>query len=107
MFWRVSILLILGIFNLALFGRMIWGPTGLMEYRDLKQQHTALLAEISSLDAQNRALSKDIRLLQSDGQYVEKMISQRLHYMRDNEVLYLFGSSAQPSPGAPAHDGKD
>lgn len=107
MFWRVSILLILGIFNLALFGRMIWGPTGLVEYRDLKQQHAALLAEISSLDAQNRALSKDIRLLQSDGQYVEKMIRQRLHYMRDNEVLYLFGSSAQQSPGAPAHDGKD
>ena len=107
MFWRVSILLILGIFNLALFGRMIWGPTGLVEYRDLKQQHAALLAETSSLDAQNRALSKDIRLLQSDGQYVEKMIRQRLHYMRDNEVLYLFGSSAQQSPGAPAHDGKD
>ena len=107
MFWRVSILLILGIFNLALFGRMIWGPTGLVEYRDLKQQHAALLAEINSLDAQNRALSKDIRLLQSDGQYVEKMIRQRLHYMRDNEVLYLFGSSAQQSPGAPAHDGKD
>ena len=107
MFWRVSILLILGIFNLALFGRMIWGPTGLVEYRDLKRQHASLLAEISNLDAQNRALSKDIRLLQSDGQYVEKMIRQRLHYMRDNEVLYLFGSSAQQSPGAPAHDGKD
>lgn len=107
MFWRVSILLILGIFNLALFSRMIWGPTGLVEYRDLKRQHAALLAEISDLDAENRALSKDIRLLQSDSQYVEKMIRQRLHYMRDNEVLYLFGSSAQPSPGASAHDGKD
>lgn len=107
MFWRVSILLILGIFNLALFSRMIWGPTGLVEYRDLKRQHAALLAEISNLDAENRALSKDIRLLQSDSQYMEKMIRQRLHYMRDNEVLYLFGSSAQPSPGASAHDGKD
>lgn len=107
MFWRVSILLILGIFNLALFFRMIWGPTGLMEYRDLKRQHTALLAEISELDARNRSLSKNIRLVQSDSQYVEKMIRQRLHYMRDNEVLYLFGSSIQPSPGAVAHDGKN
>ena len=107
MFWRVSILLILGIFNLALFFRMIWGPTGLMEYRDLKRQHTALLAEISELDARNRSLSKNIRLVQSDSQYVEKMIRQRLHYMRDNEVLYLFGSSTQSSPGAVAHDGKN
>ena len=107
MFWRVAILLILGIFNLALFSRMIWGPTGLMEYRDLKRQHVALLSEISELDAQNRTLSRNIRLVQSDSQYVEKMIRQRLHYMRDNEVLYLFGSSAQTSPGAAAHDGKD
>ena len=101
MFWRVTILLILGVFNLVLFSRMIWGPTGLVEYRDLKRQHAALVAEINSLDGQNKALSKDIRLLQSDGQYVEKMIRQRLHYMRDNEVLYLFGSSAHPRSPAP------
>ena len=104
MFWRVSILLILGIFNLALFSRMIWGPTGLVEYRDLKRQHAALLTEISTLDAENRALSKDIRLLQSDSQYVEKMIRQRLHYVRENEVLYLFGNSAKTGSGATNDD---
>ena len=35
MFWRVFILVALGLINVVLFSRMIWGPTGLMEYREL------------------------------------------------------------------------
>ena len=53
--------------------------------------HESLQNEIASLDAQNLSLSKEIRLLQSDNKYVEKVIRQRLHYVRDNEILYIFG----------------
>lgn len=107
MFWRVTILLVLGLFNVALFSRMIWGPTGLVEYRALKQEYAQLQARISGLDAENLALSKEIRLLQSDDRYVEKMIRQRLRYVRDNEVLYLFGATSQPRTGAEINDGKN
>lgn len=80
----------MGIVNLCLLSRVIWGPTGIVEYRVLKGQLADLRASISNLDAENRALSKDIRLLQSDSQYVEKYVRQRLHYLRDNEVVYIF-----------------
>lgn len=107
MLWRVSILLILGLFDVVLFSRMIWGPTGIMEYRELKRQHQALKEEIASLDAKNLAISREIRLLQSDDKYVEKMVRQKLHYLRDNEVVYLFASPVNDSAGATSDDGKN
>ncbi|MFT4300734.1 MAG: septum formation initiator family protein [Desulfovibrio sp.] len=96
MFWRSFILVVLGLVSVVLFSRMVWGPTGLLEYRELKKQYSDLEKQIADLDAENMALSREIRLLQSDNQYVEKVIRQRLHYVRDNEVLYLFDASVKP-----------
>ena len=104
MFWRSFILVIVAIVNLVLFTRMVWGPTGLLEYRELKRQHAGLEAQIAGLNAENLALSREIRLLQSDSPYMEKVIRQRLHYVHDNEVLYLFGDAAKQGH---AHDGKN
>ena len=53
-------------------------------------------------------MSRDIRLLQTDERYVEKMIRQRLHYVHENEVLYLFGDSSENrESGAATHDGQN
>lgn len=103
MFWKVSILLALGVVNLALMGKIIWGPTGLMEYKALKERHAALQERVASLDAENMALSRDIRLIQTDPQYVEKMVRQKLHYLRDNEIVYIFSAPPQKTE-AKDHD---
>ena len=95
MFWRTFILVVLGLVNVVFFARMVWGPTGLIEYRELKHQYAELEKQIAGLDAENLSLSREIRLLQSDRQYMEKVIRQRLHYSRDNEVLYLFGDMSK------------
>lgn len=78
-----------------------------MEYRELKQQYAELEKQLADVNTENLALSQEIRLLQSDNQYVEKMIRQRLHYVRDNEVLYLFGDSRDAGSGAVKDDGKN
>jgi len=95
MFWRTFILVVLGLLNMVLFVRMVWGPTGLIEYRELKHQYAELEKQIAGLDTENLSLSREIRLLQSDNQYMEKVIRQRLHFVRDNEVLYLFGEATK------------
>lgn len=106
MLGRTVILSLLGLVNIALFWRMVWGPTGLLEYRDLKKRYAELEQRIAALDAENLAISREIRLLQSDGAYVEKAIRQRLRYVRGNEVLYLFGEAA-PQGREQVHDGKN
>ncbi|MBQ9453290.1 MAG: septum formation initiator family protein [Desulfovibrio sp.] len=104
MFWRSLILMIVALINIVLFTRMVWGPTGLIEYRELKRQYENIENQIASLDADNLALSREIRLLQGDERYVKKVIRQRLHFVHDNEVLYLFGDAAKQDHN---HDGKN
>lgn len=99
MFWRVALLVILGIFNLALLSRVIWGPTGIMEYMELKSELENLRKKTAELDTENLNLSREIRLLQSDRGYMEKMVRQRLHYLRDNEVVYIFADPATSQGG--------
>lgn len=107
MFWRVLILVTLVMVDIALFGKMVWGPGGILEYRELKNQYAALQGQIADLDSQNRALSRDIRLLQSDDQYVEKMVREKLRYLRDNEIVYIFPNAAEAQNGAGSHDSKN
>lgn len=106
MFWRAVILSLLGLINVTLLCKMIWGPTGLMEFHALKAKYAALQEKIATLDTENMALSRDIRLMQSDPQYVEKMVRQKLHYLRDNEIVYIFANPGQKVE-AKSHDGKN
>lgn len=107
MFWRITIIVFLGLLDLTLLGKMLWSDTGLLEYMQLKSQLAELRGEIVELDAENRALSREIRLLQTDRQYAEKMVRQQLHYLRDNEIVYIFASSSGKNAGAKANVGKN
>lgn len=90
MFWRLCILLGVGLANIVLFINMMWGGTGLLEYRNLKQQLVLAREQVAELEKKNLELSNEIRWLQSDTSYIERMIRQRLHYVSSNEILYLF-----------------
>lgn len=107
MMWRLAIILFLAVCNLALFARMVWSPTGLVEYRAMKDRYQELKAEVTRLDQDNMRLSRDIRLLQTDAKYVEKMVRQKLHYLRDNEIVYIFAEKPASGNGAKANDGKN
>ena len=95
--WKVFILI-----NVVLASRLLWGPQSLVSYRELASQYAELLKERDGFDVVNAGLSREIRLLQSDEKYVEKMIRQRLNFVRSNEILYLFNAR-----GALPHDGKN
>ena len=100
MVWRVIILVVLGVLNLAVGAHLIWGSTGLLKYWAVKEEYASLQQRLAELDQQNLTLSREIRLLQSDNQYFEKMIRLRLHFVRPNEVLYVFDKSSASKPGA-------
>ncbi len=99
-------------FSLAINGillySLIWGSQGLHSYQNLKEQHQVLEERIQELDAKNVALSREIRLLQSDEKYQEKVIRDRFNFVKDNEVLYVFpGSPVKVKPGAGQHETKN
>ena len=108
MFWKVFLITTLGVLNVVLFYRMVWSPYGLLVYHQLRQEHAQLETQVQELDKHNLALSREIRLLRNDDSYVEKMIRQRLHYVKDNEILYLFNDAQSSSKaGATVDEGKN
>lgn len=104
---RILIILILGLADLTLFAKMVWGPSGIIAYRDLKNEYKSLQDRIEKLDKENMALSREIRLLNSDDKYVEKMVREKLRYLRDNEIVYLFPAGPVSQPGASQNDSKN
>lgn len=78
--WKVFILILAIIVNVVLASRLLWGPQSLVSYRELASQYAELLKERDGFDVVNAGLSREIRLLQSDEKYVEKMIRPRLEF---------------------------
>ncbi|CAK7013721.1 MAG: Cell division protein FtsB [Desulfovibrio sp.] len=94
--------------NCVLLYSLVWGEQGVKAYRNLKEQHQVLEARINELDEKNIALSREIRLLQTDEKYIEKVIRQRFNFVKDNEILYIFpGSHDTARTGAGPHETKD
>lgn len=104
--WKLLILALAITVNVVLVARLLWGQQSLVTYRELSAQYVELLKERDKFDVINASLSREIRLLQSDEKYVEKMIRQRLNFVRSNEILYVFTEDSN-ARGAQPHDGKN
>ncbi|MCM0755809.1 septum formation initiator family protein [Desulfovibrio aminophilus] len=93
--------------NLFLFFRLIWSDQGLFAYMTLRNRYEQLQAQIDEADRKNLDLSQDIRRLKSDRSYQEKVIRERLKYVKDNEILYLLPGESDKPLGDGADDKKD
>jgi cell division protein FtsB len=91
--WKAIILVIALLVNAILVGSLFRGSHSLAGYRHLKGQKATLQSEIAAQNAANADISREIRLLQNDGRYVERMIRQRLNYVKEHEIVYLFDGS--------------
>jgi len=109
MFWRRLLLSFLLVINAVLVYRLIWSDTqGILAYKALKEHLVALESRVKELDEKNVAISREIRLLQSDEKYLEKIIRQRLNFVKDNEILYIFpGTKDTARTGARGNETKN
>ena len=88
--WKSAILILALLMNVTLGYRLFSGDQSVMAWRALKGKQSEIVAEFSVLDQRRAELSREIRLLKTDNEYVEKVIRQRLNYVRPNEILYIF-----------------
>lgn len=108
--WKTGILVLALAMNITLAYRLIWGDQSVQAWQDLKDLQNSLTEQRVALDLRQAAISQEIRLLQTDSAYVEKVIRQRLNYVRNSEVLYLFDElrpEDQKWAGAELDDGKN
>ncbi|MDL2316856.1 septum formation initiator family protein [Desulfovibrio sp. OttesenSCG-928-A18] len=102
---RRIVLIVSILLNLVLVYNLIWGKSGAIAYQDLREQCDSLEARIKTIGEENLELSREIHLLQTDAKYQEKVIRNRLNFVRENEILYTFpGGGAGEKAGATPHE---
>ena len=92
---KLLFLVLIVLLNAALLFRLLWGAGSIYSWYALKEKQTEVSQELVELNEKRAALSREIRLLKTDPDYVEKVIRQRLNYVRKNEILYLFDKNRQ------------
>ncbi len=92
--WKMLLLLVAVLLNVTLISRILVSS---YNWKILKDQHAQASQKLDVLTERQVALSREIRLLKTDPAYMEKIIRQRLKYLHENEVLYMFEQDAPSS----------
>ncbi|WP_319466561.1 septum formation initiator family protein [uncultured Pseudodesulfovibrio sp.] len=87
---RVLLVALLLFINLFLLFRLIWSDQGVFAYLELKNRYEVLQSKIDSVDEQSLDLSQEIRRLKSDKAYQEKVVRERMNFVKKDEILYIF-----------------
>lgn len=80
--------------NLFLFFRLIWSDQGILAYMDLRGRHEALATEFRAAEKRSQDLSREITRLKSDPDHQQDMIRERMNFVKDGEILYVFPDKA-------------
>ena len=92
MFKRL-IFVILLVVNIILIYKIIWSDSGVMAYLKVKDEYRKLYDENEKIKLENIKLSNNIRMLKGDKEYLADIIRKEMHYVKKNEIVYMFATS--------------
>lgn len=93
--------------NVVLLFRLIWSEHGVIAYMNMRKRSVKLENQLRDVDATSLELSKEIRRLKGDRAYQEMVIRERMNYVKENEVLYIFSGRIDVPQGAVDDEKKD
>lgn len=104
---RRILLGVLIVVNVVLLFRLIWSEHGIIAYMNMRNRSAKLEDQLREVDARSLDLSNEIRRLKSDRAYQERVIRERMNYVKENEVLYIFSGKVDVAQGAMDDEKKD
>jgi cell division protein FtsB len=75
--------------NIFLLFKMFDEESGIPAYKDLRRGIEGVQTKIDNVDAMNRQISSEIRVLKRDQKYVQRLIKRELCYVAENEIMYI------------------
>ena len=87
------IFFILLLVNIFLVYRIIWSDSGIITYLKVRDEYSKLYEENEKIKLENIKLSNDIRKLKDDKEYLADIIRREMHYVKKNEIVYMFATS--------------
>ena len=93
--------------NLLLLVRLFWSGQSVFSYLELRGRYERL--EEMNVDAEKRSvqLSREITRLREDSSYQERVVRDRMNYLRKGEILYIFPEGSETTPGVVADEEKN
>jgi len=100
---RVKRIALLGFIVLAssvsIVAWLWYGESGFVHLYQTKIEREASLERIRILSEENKALLEEIHRLRTDMGYVESLAREQLNLVKENEVIYRFGTDVVPGKG--------
>ena len=98
------ILILILTFDIFLAIGIFWGENSILTWNILRKKERELTSELNSLNQKQMDLKREIRLFKTDPQFVEKNIREKLNYVKENEILYLFEEKEPIKKTDSSHD---
>lgn len=99
---RRIVLAFLIFLNIFLAYRLFLGDTGLQAYLELKNKYAEMDETMKATEKASMDLSREIRMLKSNDEYLADTIRKRMNYVENNELLYLFSDKTSKDLAAQA-----
>jgi cell division protein FtsB len=93
--------------NVVLLFRLIWSDHGVIAFMNMRSRSVKLENQLREVDSKSLELSNEIRRLKTDRAYQEMVIRDRMNYVKENEVLYIFSGRTDVAQGAVDDEKKD
>ncbi len=81
-----------------LFLHVMFGPNGMVVYRQKKAEYQNLQKEVNQLQKENDSANEEVQALKDDPKAIEKEAREQLHYAKPGEVIYV-----APAPAPQQH----
>ena len=94
----MKVKVVVGLLVLLILGFTVFGRRGLMDLVRARHQAEALKAETTRIRDENAHLSEEIRLLQTDPAYVERLAREELGMVKPGELVFQFAETKDGKP---------
>jgi cell division protein FtsB len=80
-----------GVFAITvwLFLHVMFGPNGMVVYRQKKSEYQVLQKEVQNLQQDNDKATDNVKALKDDPKTIEKEAREQLHYAKPGEIIYV------------------
>ena len=89
-FWRTLFLGFAVLLNVTLGYRVFFSEQSFFAWQGVQRHFADMQQQLLDIQQKLAFLSEEIRLLQGNNDYIERAVRERLNYVRENEILYVF-----------------
>jgi len=86
------------VITIWLFVHVMFGPNGMVVYRQKKAEYQTLQKEVEQLQKENDSAEDEVKALTDDPKAIEREAREQLHYAKPGEVIYV-----APAPAPQEH----